>query len=100
MVAQQGFTLSPYDLAFFLRQTSTSITLILVYVDDMIISGDDTTCIRDLQKCLSQHFKMKYLGTLSYFLDLEVTSSSNGYYLSQVKYASCYPNINLRGGVI
>ena len=30
---------------------------------------------------------MKDLGTLSYFLGLEVTSSSNGYYLSQAKYA-------------
>ena len=31
---------------------------------------------------------MKDLGTLSYFLRLEVTSSSDGYYLSQAKYAS------------
>jgi hypothetical protein len=31
---------------------------------------------------------MKDLDTLSYFLGLEVTSSSDGYYLSQVKYAS------------
>ena len=31
---------------------------------------------------------MKDLGTLSYFLNLEVTFSFNGYYLSQAKYAS------------
>uniref|UniRef100_A0A2N9GUB1 Reverse transcriptase Ty1/copia-type domain-containing protein n=1 Tax=Fagus sylvatica TaxID=28930 RepID=A0A2N9GUB1_FAGSY len=43
---------------------------------------------RDLQKFLSQQFEMKDLGTLSYFLGLEVTSSSDGYYLSQAKYAS------------
>ena len=49
------------------------ITLILLYVDDMIIT--------------SQHFKIKNLGTFSYFLGLEVISSSNGYYLSQAKYA-------------
>uniref|UniRef100_A0A2N9H674 Reverse transcriptase Ty1/copia-type domain-containing protein n=1 Tax=Fagus sylvatica TaxID=28930 RepID=A0A2N9H674_FAGSY len=49
--------------------------------------SDDTTSIRDLQKFLSQHFEMKDLGTLSYFLGLEVTSSSDGYYLSQAKYA-------------
>jgi hypothetical protein len=48
----------------------------------MIITGDDTAGIRDLQKFLSQHFEMKDLGTLSYFLGLEVTSSSDGYYLS------------------
>ena len=54
----------------------------------MIITSDDTTGIRDLQKFLNQQFEMKDLGTLSYFLGLEVTSSSDGYYLSQAKYAS------------
>ena len=53
----------------------------------MIITGDDSVGIRSLQHFLSQHFKMKNLGTLSYFLGLEVISFSNGYYLSQAKYA-------------
>jgi hypothetical protein len=48
VVAQQGFTPSPYDSALFIRHTSTSITLILLYVDDMIITGNDTAGIRDL----------------------------------------------------
>uniref|UniRef100_A0A2N9IDW1 Reverse transcriptase Ty1/copia-type domain-containing protein n=1 Tax=Fagus sylvatica TaxID=28930 RepID=A0A2N9IDW1_FAGSY len=87
VVVQQGFTPSSYDSTLFIRHTFTGITLILLYVDDMIITGDDTTSIRDLQKFLSQHFEMKDLGTLSYFLGLEVTSSSDGYYLSQAKYA-------------
>ena len=88
VVAQQGFTPSPYDSTLFICHTPTGISLILFYVDDMIITGDDTASIRDLQKFLSQHFEMKDLGALSYFLSLEVTSSSNGYYLSQAKYAS------------
>jgi hypothetical protein len=54
----------------------------------MIITGDDTAGICDLQKFLSQHFEMKDLGTLNYFLGLKVTSSSDGYYLSQAKYVS------------
>ena len=54
----------------------------------MIITGDDSVGIRSLQHFLSQHFEMKDLGTFSYFLKLEVTSSSDGYYLSQAKYAS------------
>uniref|UniRef100_A0A2N9EQA7 Reverse transcriptase Ty1/copia-type domain-containing protein n=1 Tax=Fagus sylvatica TaxID=28930 RepID=A0A2N9EQA7_FAGSY len=52
------------------------------------LRGDDTAGIRDLQKFLCQQFEMKDLGILNYFLGLGVTSSSNGYYLSQVKYAS------------
>ena len=88
MVAQQGFTPSSYDSALFIRHVSTGITLIVLYVDDMIIMGNDTAGIRDLEQFLSQHFEMKDLGTLSYFLGLEVTSSSDGYYLFQAKYAS------------
>ena len=66
VVAQQGFTSSPHDTALFARRSSISITLILLYVDDMIITGDDSAGIRSLQHFLSQHFEMKDLGILSY----------------------------------
>ncbi|TYK28981.1 putative mitochondrial protein [Cucumis melo var. makuwa] len=62
--------------------------LLLLYVDDMIVTGDDFQAISDLQCYLGKHFEMKNLGTLSYFLDLEISSLSNGYYLSKAKYAS------------
>ena len=52
----------------------------------MIITGDDSAGIRSFQHFLSQHFEMKDLGTLSYFLGLEVISSFDGYYFSQAKY--------------
>uniref|UniRef100_A0A2N9FGK5 Reverse transcriptase Ty1/copia-type domain-containing protein n=1 Tax=Fagus sylvatica TaxID=28930 RepID=A0A2N9FGK5_FAGSY len=44
--------------------------------------------IQDLKRFLGQHFEMKDLGPLSYFLGLEVSSSSDGYYLTQAKYTS------------
>ena len=81
-------TSSPHDTALFVRRSSAGITLILLYVDDMIITGDNSAGIHSLQHFLSQHFEMKDLGTLSYFLRLEVTLSSDGYYFSQAKYAS------------
>ena len=88
VVAQQGFTSSPHDIALFVQRSSAGVTLILLYVDDMIITGDNSAGIHSLQHFLSQHFEMKDLGTLSYFLRLEVTLSSDGYYFSQAKYAS------------
>uniref|UniRef100_A0A2N9I753 Integrase catalytic domain-containing protein n=1 Tax=Fagus sylvatica TaxID=28930 RepID=A0A2N9I753_FAGSY len=44
--------------------------------------------IQDLKRFLGQHFEMKDLGLLSYFLGLEVSSSSDSYYLTQAKYTS------------
>ncbi len=62
--------------------------LLRLYVDDIIITGDDHSDISDFKKFLQQQFEMKDLGHLGYFLGLEVSSDSTGYYLSQAKYAS------------
>ena len=70
--------MTPHDIALFVCKSSAGITLILFFVDDMIFTGDDSAGIRSLQHFLIQHFEMKDLSTLSYFLGLEVTSSSNG----------------------
>lgn len=62
----------------------------------MIITGDDSIGIEELKQFLCQHFEMKNLGPLSYFLGLEVLSSSDGLFLSQAKYAS---NLVSRAGL-
>ena len=63
-------------------------TLLLLYVDDMIITGDDLQDIFYFKSFLKQNFDMKDLGLLSFFLGLEISYDQFGYYLSQVKYAS------------
>ncbi|XP_028089911.1 receptor-like protein 18 [Camellia sinensis] len=83
-----GFTSSPYDSALFIRTTAQGTTLLFLYVDDMIITGDDEAGILHLKQFLSQHFEMKDLGTFNYFLGLEISHDSSGYFLSQAKYAS------------
>ncbi|GKV02865.1 hypothetical protein SLEP1_g15248 [Rubroshorea leprosula] len=83
-----GFTSSPYDTALFIRKTNHGMVLLLLYVDDMIITRDDMSGIHDVKQFLSHKFEMKDLGVLSYFLGLEVTSSDDGYLFSQTKYAS------------
>ncbi|KAK3013643.1 hypothetical protein RJ639_009259 [Escallonia herrerae] len=62
--------------------------LVLLYVDDMIITSDNLSSIRTLKISLSQQFEMKDLGDIRHFLGLEVTSHHTGYFLSQIKYAS------------
>ena len=54
----------------------------------MIITGDDISGIQEPKDFLSQNFKMKDLGHLSYFLGLEITSFDDGFYLTQAKYTS------------
>ncbi|XP_015942659.1 uncharacterized mitochondrial protein AtMg00810-like [Arachis duranensis] len=54
----------------------------------MIINGDDVDSISDFKASLYRTFEMKDLGSLSYFLGLEVISTDDGIYLSQAKYAS------------
>ena len=54
----------------------------------MITTGDDMQGIQDLKHFLVRQFEMKDLGPLNYFLALEVSSSVDGYYLTQAKYTS------------
>ena len=77
---------SKYDSSLFLRKTATGIVLLLVYVDDIVIIGTDTLLITQLQQHLQDSFHMKDLGTLTYFLGLEVHRDSSGIFLHQHKY--------------
>uniref|UniRef100_A0A2N9EMC6 Reverse transcriptase Ty1/copia-type domain-containing protein n=1 Tax=Fagus sylvatica TaxID=28930 RepID=A0A2N9EMC6_FAGSY len=74
-ISQHGFSASSYDSALFFRRSDHGITLLLLYVDDMIITGDDVQGIQDLKRFLGQHFEMKDLGPLSYFLGLEIADT-------------------------
>ena len=54
----------------------------------MIITSDDMQGIQDLKHFIGRQFEMKDLGPLNYFLGLEVSSSADGYYLTQAEYTS------------
>ncbi|RVW77560.1 Copia protein [Vitis vinifera] len=59
---------------------------VLVYVDDLIISGNDSAALKTFKAYLSDCFKMKDLSVLKYFLGIEVARSSAGLFLCQRKY--------------
>ncbi|XP_031256490.1 DNA topoisomerase 3-alpha-like [Pistacia vera] len=86
VVTQSGLHRSAYDHSVFYKQSSSGIILLVVYVDDIIITGSDDVGIQSLKNCLASKFHTKDLGTLRYFLGVEVFRSKKGIFLSQRKY--------------
>lgn len=60
---------------------------LLVYVDDLILTGNQDDVMQSFIHTLHKEFAIKDLGALNYFLGLEVTTSDAGLFLSQTKYA-------------
>ncbi|XP_068304315.1 uncharacterized mitochondrial protein AtMg00810-like [Pyrus communis] len=68
------------------EERSGKMTALIIYVDDMIIMGDDTEEMMKLEQNLADDFEMKNLEDLKYFLSVEVARSPRGIFLSQRKY--------------
>ena len=82
-----GYHQSNSDHTLFLKKQHGKITALIVYVDDMVVTGNDPDERKALQSYLSSEFEMKDLYHLKYFLGIEVSRSDKEIFLSQRKYA-------------
>ena len=81
-----GFVQSKADYLLFACRKGKSFTALLIYVDDIFITGDDINAIVALKQFLYGHFRIKDLGDLKYFLGIEVFRSKKGISISRRKY--------------
>ncbi|RVW28194.1 Retrovirus-related Pol polyprotein from transposon RE2 [Vitis vinifera] len=81
-----GFTRSSADSSLYVQTGQTEKLMVLIYVDDLIITGSNADSIAALKKKLQGKFPVKDLGPLKYFLGIEVATSRKGLFLNQRKY--------------
>lgn len=85
--ALKGFRGSACDTFLFIRHTSGDSIYLLLYVDDLFLTGSDQQGILALLSFLHAHENMKDLGLLHYFLGMEVYRQGRTLILRQQKYA-------------
>ncbi|PRQ54238.1 putative RNA-directed DNA polymerase [Rosa chinensis] len=82
-----GFKSSYADPSLFTLISGTSKAYLLLYVDDIILTGNCDKLLAEIKTSLQHEFEMKDLGPLHYFLGLEIKYLSHGLFVSQQKYA-------------
>jgi hypothetical protein len=87
VVIATGFSASAHDPTLFVHVSPRGRTLLLLYVDDMSITGDDPEYISFVKAHLSDQFLMFDLGPLRYFFEIKNSFMPEGFFLSQEKYS-------------
>jgi hypothetical protein len=82
-----GFTLTRSDSLLFVFHRSNDITYLLLYVDDMVLTGSSPALLHHIVQRLHIEFFIKDLGELRFFLGIAVKRDAHGFYLSQHRYA-------------
>lgn len=82
-----GYSQSAYDHSLYTKKSSADLVIILINVDDLLITGSISALVEEAKTTLHKNFKIKDLGELKYFLGIEVMRSHIGVVLNQKKHA-------------
>ena len=83
-----GFCASAVDGNLFILRHQSFIVHLLLYVDDIIITGNSSAFVSSIIKLLGIDFDLKDFGLLHYFLGLQIDYTSTGLFVHQTKYAT------------
>jgi Reverse transcriptase (RNA-dependent DNA polymerase) len=81
-----GFVSSSSYPSFFIYRQKTDVAYLLVYVDDIVLTGNNSILLNQFITILDQKFTIKDLGDLHYFLGIEVQRHDKGLLLTQSRY--------------
>ena len=81
-----GFTQTHSDHSLFIRYVDNVFLAVLVYVDDILIVGNDVSAVDKFKAVLKAAFKLRDLGPAKYFLGFEIARKATGISLNQRKY--------------
>eukprot|EP00253_Pinus_taeda_P014226 PITA_14226 len=82
-----GFSRCYSDNTVYTKKVGHSLIILVLYVDDLILTGSDPNLINHVKSSLKKKFEMTDLGHLHYFLGLQALQSKKVISLSQSKYA-------------
>ena len=82
-----GFQASFADCNLFILHHGSFVVYLLLYVDDIIITGNRLSFVDHLVSRLATIFDLKDLGPLAYFLGLQIKYTSRGLFVHHSKYA-------------
>ena len=80
------YFISTFDHSLFLKHDGNHTTTILVYVDDIVLTGNNPMEISNITNLLNNFFHIKNMSDLTYFLGIEMARNTTSIHLSQRKY--------------
>ncbi|XP_060201831.1 uncharacterized mitochondrial protein AtMg00810-like [Lycium barbarum] len=83
-----GFKQSTSDHSMFIFRQDGAIFILLIYVDDIVIFGSSKMLVSEFIASMKSEFAMKDLGSLHYFLGVEIVHNTDGVLLLQRQYIS------------
>jgi len=81
-----GFDRCHFYPAIYTQKKGTDLLILVLYVDDLILTGNSSSMIQSIQQALMRQFDMTDMRLLHYFLGLQVLQSSEGISIFQQKY--------------
>ena len=85
-LTENGFEKCDLEPKIYIKENDGKILIVVLYVDDLIFTGNEVSLIVDFKAVMKSEFEMTDLGLLRYFLGIEVKKNEKGIFIYQEKY--------------